>query len=241
MSPNVLFAWLAACAISTLIGYFVASLLWPSGVSRSLTWAFAPPVGFGITAFIFFLFRRPLFTVETLLLVLLAAVWFVRRRRQGGAWTALKSWRPSPATLIDIPGEPNASWRLGCMGDLEQSCTLSLPGRPRMAKRHSEYLPSGLRAFDSVPECPVVALCGKGNAGSGRRAGRSFDAGKCSAAGGDAQRTQRQAACGPARADALDDAILRRTWGCAIRGHSGCAIFPVHHGTALPPFIENSR
>jgi hypothetical protein len=100
MSPNVLFAWLAACAISILIGYFAVSMLWPPRISPSLIWAFAPPVGFGITAFSFFLFRRPLFTVEALLLVLLAAVWFVRWRRSGGAWAALKGWRPSAATVL---------------------------------------------------------------------------------------------------------------------------------------------
>jgi hypothetical protein len=100
MSPDVLFAWLAACAISALIGYFAVSLLWPPGVSRSLIWAFATPVGLGVSAFIFFLFRRPLFTVDALLLIVLAAVWFVRWRLQGGSWSALKNWRPSATTVL---------------------------------------------------------------------------------------------------------------------------------------------
>jgi hypothetical protein len=72
-------SFLAAIIVSTLLGYLAASQFWPRGLSRTSLWVFSVPIGAGISSIIFFLFRRPMFTVEFALLFLLAAAWVVRR------------------------------------------------------------------------------------------------------------------------------------------------------------------
>src|SRR5262249_33646473 len=69
---------LLSLGILLLLGFFTVSLFWPAGVSRILMWAFAPAVGAGICSIIFVLLRRPMFTIEAILLLALAAAYFVR-------------------------------------------------------------------------------------------------------------------------------------------------------------------
>src|SRR5262245_57600238 len=72
--------FLASTSVCVVLGYLAASFLWPRELSRATLWTFAWPMGAGLCSFIFFLFRRPMFTVEFSLLLALAAAWFLRRR-----------------------------------------------------------------------------------------------------------------------------------------------------------------
>jgi hypothetical protein len=89
----------ASIAVLVCLGYFLTSLLWPLELEGNLKWAFAPVTGAGICSIIFIAFRRPLFTVELLLLVVLAGVHFSRTRKQ----TSSPSWPPGwrvPASVL---------------------------------------------------------------------------------------------------------------------------------------------
>jgi len=72
--------FLASISVSMVLGYLAASFFWPARLSRTTLWTFAWPVGAGLCSLIFFLFRRPMFTVEFALLLALGAIWFWRRR-----------------------------------------------------------------------------------------------------------------------------------------------------------------
>jgi hypothetical protein len=67
-----------AVIVLVLMGFFLMRLVCPREFPASMAWAFAPAVGAGVCALIDFLFRRPMVTVEPLVLGLLAAIWIVR-------------------------------------------------------------------------------------------------------------------------------------------------------------------
>jgi hypothetical protein len=73
-------AFLASISVSIVLGYLTACFFWPRGLSRATLWTFAWPTGAGLCSLIFFLFRRPMFTIEFALLIVLGGVWFLRRR-----------------------------------------------------------------------------------------------------------------------------------------------------------------
>jgi hypothetical protein len=99
MTGTVLISFLAALSVSTLLGYLAASFLWPRGLSHGALWAMAPGIGAGICSLIFFVFRRPMFTVEFALLLTLAAVWIFWRRPRLSHSPAL--WQlPLPCLLL---------------------------------------------------------------------------------------------------------------------------------------------
>jgi hypothetical protein len=80
--------FLVSISISIVLGYLAASFFWPHRLSRAMLWAFAWPVGAGLCSLIFFLFRRPMFTVEFALLLVLGAIWFWRRRPGPSQWNS---------------------------------------------------------------------------------------------------------------------------------------------------------
>jgi len=84
-------------AVSTLLGYFVTTFLLPPKSARALAWAFGPAVGAGASSLIFFVFRRPIFTVEIALLTLFALGFLAR------------------SMLFREPAPP-ISWRLSLFG-----------------------------------------------------------------------------------------------------------------------------
>jgi hypothetical protein len=98
--------------VSILLGYFLVSLLWPSGLPRTIVWAFAPGIGAGLSSLIFFAFRRPMFTVEFALLIILAPIWFFRRSvhpaSNGTSVGPPASWRV-PIALLALAGALGAS------------------------------------------------------------------------------------------------------------------------------------
>ena len=79
----------AGFLVMVLLGYFVTVLVCPREISNKLAWAMAPVVGMGICSIIFFLFRRPMFTVEVSLLIGLFGVWLRYRKRTSGKLSKL--------------------------------------------------------------------------------------------------------------------------------------------------------
>jgi len=84
-----------ALPVLLMAGYVVTALILPKQLSQ-LTWAFAPGVGAGLCSLIFFIFRRPLFTVE---LALLAFLFWLLHRRQYVSDLLSSEWRPA---LVDV-------------------------------------------------------------------------------------------------------------------------------------------
>ena len=68
-----------ALSVSTLFGYVITASLLPCSTPRRFIWTLTPAVGLGICSMIFFLFRRPMFTVESTLAA--AACWYLYRRK----------------------------------------------------------------------------------------------------------------------------------------------------------------
>src|SRR6188768_3072523 len=79
--------------VAGLTGYLAVDLLFPRSYPRWLVWAFAPLTGFGICSIIVFLFRRPMFTVEAVVLVALLFFWFRSRRASSAGLRELIAWR----------------------------------------------------------------------------------------------------------------------------------------------------
>jgi hypothetical protein len=79
VSPQVLIALTIAFGISLLFGYAIAGSLLVS-LPRQYTWTLAPGIGLALCSFIFFLFRRPVLTVESVLVIV--TVWYLYRRRK---------------------------------------------------------------------------------------------------------------------------------------------------------------
>src|SRR5215467_4740778 len=86
--------------VMVLLGYFFVALISPRDFPQLLGWAFAPGLGAGICSILFFFFRRPMFTVEFTVLVILFLAWFRNRR----------SARPAPiVSTLSVP-----AWALLC-------------------------------------------------------------------------------------------------------------------------------
>jgi hypothetical protein len=88
-----------ALATSTLIGFFLTSILLPPRLSGGLTWILAVPAGIGLCSLIDFLFRRPMFTVETMVGLVLFALWLWRR---GNPVRNLAAITPGPIPLVGL-------------------------------------------------------------------------------------------------------------------------------------------
>jgi len=74
MTSSIFLFLAVALGMSILIGYFTALIILPLKSPVSLAWAFAPGLGGGICSLIFFVFRRPMFTVEFSLLIVLGVI-----------------------------------------------------------------------------------------------------------------------------------------------------------------------
>jgi hypothetical protein len=91
----------AALLIMVLLGYFSTTLICPRAFSQRVACIFAPGMGAGICSIIFFLFRRPMFTVEFAVFVVLFLAW-LRYRRAGVREVAPWSWRASILGLLFV-------------------------------------------------------------------------------------------------------------------------------------------
>src|SRR5262245_9285840 len=83
----------------TLIGFFATALLARRMLPSRLNWALAPIVGSGICSLIFFVFRRPMFTVEFALLLALGAIWFLRQGTPHIRFS-MQSWKVPVVSLL---------------------------------------------------------------------------------------------------------------------------------------------
>lgn len=89
-----------AFATSMLIGYFITSLVLQPGSSEGLRLALAVPTGIGLCSLIDFIFRRPMFTVETIVGVLLFGLWLWRRKPSIKNLAALTTYRVPVLVLL---------------------------------------------------------------------------------------------------------------------------------------------
>jgi len=87
-------------AISTLLGFLIMAMLWPASLPRVWIWAFAPALGCGACSIIASVFRRPMFTVEFALLLVLSGIVAFRSRAMPIKMPALRQWRVPAMGLI---------------------------------------------------------------------------------------------------------------------------------------------
>lgn len=106
--------------VATVLGWAVSIYLLPAPFSRRLALVFAPGVGMGICSLIYFISRRPMFTLEFILLI--AAIFLLYRRRIEGL--VPDSWRSGflglifaciigfslTATMIKLDRMPHGNW-----------------------------------------------------------------------------------------------------------------------------------
>jgi hypothetical protein len=97
VSLQTLAIFAAAFGVAVVFGYALGDWLLPPSISRRLTWALAPGLGTGVCSFIFFVFRRPMLSVEMILLIAAA-----RTVYRGGRMRDLfpGSWQPPALGLV---------------------------------------------------------------------------------------------------------------------------------------------
>jgi hypothetical protein len=94
MNVGVMLGFTQAILVMTLLGFLIIELLLPpKTISRSLVLALAPVVGAGLCSCIQFLFRRPMFTVERGLLLVLFGFWVWKRRPVSSNFARLLEYR----------------------------------------------------------------------------------------------------------------------------------------------------
>ena len=86
--------------IAGLIGYLIADRFFPRNFPRWLVWAFAPVTGLGICSLIVFFFRRPMISVEAILLTVLLFLWFRSRGIPRIGWREILRLRTSMLAVI---------------------------------------------------------------------------------------------------------------------------------------------
>jgi len=89
-----------AGVVATVFGYVLTASTLPLQFRRSLAWVLAPGIGLGFCSLVFFAFRRPMFTVEFVLLLTICALWFRRKSWRSIAPSIDLSWRPSLISLV---------------------------------------------------------------------------------------------------------------------------------------------
>jgi hypothetical protein len=101
LTPRDSIFFTLAVVVAGLIGYLIADRLCPRNYPRWLVWAFAPATGLGICSLIVFFFRRPMSTVEAMLLFVLLFFWFLSNRTSFAGYREVPSWRvPIPAIVF---------------------------------------------------------------------------------------------------------------------------------------------
>lgn len=100
MTPQDLIYFTFAILSAGLIGYLIADLLFPRNYPRWLALVFAPVTGFGICSLIVFFFRRPIATVEAMLLTVLLFFWFRSNGMPLAGFRRIFSWRVPIIALV---------------------------------------------------------------------------------------------------------------------------------------------
>jgi hypothetical protein len=86
-------------AVSTILGWTLCVYLFPPSLSRRFAACFAPAIGLGICSLSYLPFRRPMFTVEAVFLIV-AVLLLYRHHRRKEATAPLRPWRPDLWSLI---------------------------------------------------------------------------------------------------------------------------------------------
>src|SRR5215216_3011687 len=101
--------FMLSIGIAGLIGYLIADRFCPRNFPRWLVWAFAPVTGLGICSLIVFFFRRPMTSVEAMLLTVLLFFWFRTHGMPRMRWREILSWR---ATMLAVLFAVVVGWSL---------------------------------------------------------------------------------------------------------------------------------
>jgi hypothetical protein len=100
VTPRASIFFNLAVLVASLIGYLIADRLCPRNYPRWLVWAFAPATGFGICSLIVFFFRRPMITVEAMLMTVPLVFWVRTHGMPLAGWREVISWRASMLAVI---------------------------------------------------------------------------------------------------------------------------------------------
>ena len=92
MTPRDFVFFTLAVLVAVVIGYLIVDCLCPRRYPRWLVLAFAPLTGLGMCSLIVFFFRRPMTTVDALLLIALLIFWYRSRRPSLAGYRDVSSW-----------------------------------------------------------------------------------------------------------------------------------------------------
>src|SRR5215831_14821193 len=109
-----------AFTLSILFGVYVTTIFCPSQPRRWFLWFYAPAVGLGLTSIGYITFRRPIFTFEAAMLLIVIGSWLRGIHRPAIGFGSVWSWRillvlgcvamAVPGLLIQTMRVPHGSW-----------------------------------------------------------------------------------------------------------------------------------
>jgi hypothetical protein len=140
VTPRDLIFFTLAIGIAGLIGYLIADRLFPRNYPRWLVWAFAPATGFGICSLIVFFFRRPMTTVEAILLAVLLFFWFRSHRTSFAGYRDIPSWR---VPILAIVFAVVLGWSVGSSVIRVERYPNGLTDGWNIWNSHAKYLAAG--------------------------------------------------------------------------------------------------
>ena len=95
-----LFSIAFALLVAFGFGYFLAASILPVQLRRPFAWLLAPGIGVAFSSLIFFVFRRPMFTVEFIILFPICGVWLRRKPWRRALKPIDLSWRPPVLAVV---------------------------------------------------------------------------------------------------------------------------------------------
>lgn len=141
MTPRDLIFFTLAILIAGSIGYLIADRLCPRNFPRWLVWAFAPVTGLGICSLIVFFFRRPMTTVDAMLLTVLLLFWFRSHRKSSFAeYRDISSWR---APILAVVFAMVVGWSVGSLVIRVERYPNGLTDAWAIWNSHAKYLAAG--------------------------------------------------------------------------------------------------
>jgi hypothetical protein len=140
VTPRDLIFFTLAILVAGLIGYLIADRLCPRNYPRWLVWAFALPTGLGICSLIVFFFRRPMTTVEAMVLAVLLFFWFRSHRTSFDGYRIVSSWRVPILAVVFAIG---LGWSVGSSVIHVERYPNGLTDGWNIWNSHAKYLAAG--------------------------------------------------------------------------------------------------
>jgi hypothetical protein len=140
VTPRDLIFFTLAVLIAGLMGYLIADRLCPRNYPRWLVWSFAPATGLGICSIIVFFFRRPMTTVDAMLLTVLLFFWFRSHRASFAGYRDISSWR---APILAIVFAVVVGWSVGSSVIRVERYPNGLTDAWAIWNSHAKYLAAG--------------------------------------------------------------------------------------------------